>query len=127
MRQKQYSSQSSQESFPVTEVLHLDVYHILKKHQGLGDIQSCDFLNSEPFEKVQRGLADPSVHFSLVRCLCNSSEEGSGYLRKVEVELVRHGLSIWARSNKSARSVVCILDLRVLLLLSDDREVSSSP
>ena len=127
MRQKQYSSPSSQESFPVAEVLHLDVYHVLKKHQGLGDIQSCDFLNSEPFEKMQSRLTNPSVHFSLVRCLCNSSEEGSGYLRKVEVELVRHGRSIWTGSNKSARSVVCVLDFWVLLPLSDNREVTSSP
>ena len=81
----------------MAEVLHLDIYQILEKHQSLSNIQPGDFLNSEPFNKMQSYLANPSVELSLVRCLCNFSEEESGYSCEVEVELVRHEPSMSAR------------------------------
>ena len=103
----------------MAEVLHLDIYQILEKHQSLRNIQTCDFLNSEPFKKTLSCLANPSVQFSLVRCLRNFSEEESRYSCKVEVELIGHKPSVSARSNKPAEAAFYTLDLWMLPPPSD--------
>ena len=111
----------------MAEVLHLDIYQILEKHQSLRKIQTCDFLNSEPFKKTLGCLANPSVQSSLVRCLRNFSEEEPRYSCKVEVELIGHKPSVSARSNKPAEDADCIRDLWMLLmLLHHDLEVAPS-